>query len=166
MKYVATVAVMLTLGVPGVYAQERPVKMTFSGTNVATTINLRPGTITDEHQSAGHGSLGAFTFRELHADQGRGSAVSYVLRSSFSGCRWSGRISLPRRKSVERRDHGGRRVCQSHGWSGPPYCEVSDHGWNRAVRGCVRRAYDDGDADGGVAQRRWHAGTSNVYGGV
>ena len=70
MKYVATVAVMLTLGVPGVYAQERPVKMTFSGTNVATTINLRPGTITDEHQSAGHGSLGAFTFRELHADQG------------------------------------------------------------------------------------------------
>ena len=42
MKYVATVAVMLTLGVPGVYAQdERPVKMTFSGTNVATTINLR-----------------------------------------------------------------------------------------------------------------------------
>ena len=44
--------------------------MTFSGTNVATTINLRPGTITDEHQSAGRGSLGAFTFRELHADQG------------------------------------------------------------------------------------------------
>ena len=70
MKYLATVAVMLTLGVPGVYAQERPVKMTFSGTNVATTINLRPGTITDEHQSAGRGSLGAFTFRELHADQG------------------------------------------------------------------------------------------------
>ena len=70
MKYMATVALMLTLGVTGVYAQERPVKMTFSGTNVATTINLRPGTITDEHQSAGHGSLGAFTFRELHADQG------------------------------------------------------------------------------------------------
>ena len=71
MKYMATVALMLTLGVTGVYAQdERPVKMTFSGTNVATTINLRPGTITDEHQSAGRGSLGAFTFRELHADQG------------------------------------------------------------------------------------------------
>ena len=71
MKYVATVAVMLTLGVPGVYAQEEtPVKMTFSGTNVATTINLRPGTITDEHHSAGRGSLGPFTFRELHADAG------------------------------------------------------------------------------------------------
>lgn len=71
MKYLAIMAVMLTLGVPAVYAQdERPVKMTFSGTNVATTINLRPGTITDEHHSAGRGSLGAFTFRELHADLG------------------------------------------------------------------------------------------------
>ena len=71
MKYLAIVAVMLTPCVPAVYAQdERPVKMTFSGTNVATTINLRAGTITDEHQSAGRGSLGAFTFRELHADQG------------------------------------------------------------------------------------------------
>lgn len=71
MKYLAVVAVMLTLGVPRVYAQEEtPVEMTFSGTNVATTINLRPGTITDEHHSAGRGSLGPFTFRELHADQG------------------------------------------------------------------------------------------------
>ena len=71
MKYLAIVAMTLTLGVPAVYAQDEiPVKMTFSGTNVATTINLRPGTITDEHQSAGRGSLGAFTFRELHADLG------------------------------------------------------------------------------------------------
>jgi hypothetical protein len=52
----------------GVGAQERPVKMTFSGTNVATTINLQAGTVTDEQHSAGHGSLGQFTFRELHAD--------------------------------------------------------------------------------------------------
>ena len=42
--------------------------MTFSGTNVATTINLRPNTVTDEQQSAGTGTFGAFTFRELHAD--------------------------------------------------------------------------------------------------
>jgi hypothetical protein len=68
MRSVATVALMLTVGVAGVSAQDRPVKMTFAGTNVATTINLQPGTITDEHQSAGHGSLGQFTFRELHAD--------------------------------------------------------------------------------------------------
>lgn len=71
MKYLAGAAMILTLGVPAVYAQDEiPVKMTFSGTNVATTINLRPGTITDEHHSAGRGTLGAFTFRELHADQG------------------------------------------------------------------------------------------------
>lgn len=69
MKPTAIVAVMLTLGGTGVYAQQRrPVKMTFSGTNVATTINLQAGTVTDETQLAGNGSLGVFTFRELHAD--------------------------------------------------------------------------------------------------
>jgi hypothetical protein len=35
---------------------------------VATTINLQPNTITDETHLAGTGTLGAFTFRELHAD--------------------------------------------------------------------------------------------------
>ena len=69
MKHIATVLLMLTLGVAGVYAQQqRPVKMRFSGTNVATTINLQPGTVTDETQLGGNGTLGAFTFRELHAD--------------------------------------------------------------------------------------------------
>ena len=42
--------------------------MTFSGTNVATTINLQANTVTDEMHAAGEGSLGRFTFRELHAD--------------------------------------------------------------------------------------------------
>ena len=68
MKQIATVALMFNLGVAGVYAQERPVKMTFSGTNVATMINLQANTVTDEHHSAGNGTFGAFTFRELHAD--------------------------------------------------------------------------------------------------
>jgi len=68
MKHIATVALMLTLGVAGAYAQGRPIKMSFSGSNVATTINLQPGTVTDETQLAGTGTLGAFTFRELHAD--------------------------------------------------------------------------------------------------
>ncbi len=68
MKHIATVALMFNLVVAGVYAQNRPVKMTFSGTNVATTINLQPNTVTDEQQSAGNGTFGAFTFRELHAD--------------------------------------------------------------------------------------------------
>ena len=68
MKYIATVALMLTLGVAVVHAQQRPVKMKFSGTNVATTINLQPNTVTDEQNSAGTGTFGGFTFRELHAD--------------------------------------------------------------------------------------------------
>ena len=68
MKHMASVALMFNLGIAGVYAQERPVKMTFSGTNLATTINLQPNTVTDEQHSAGNGTFGAFTFRELHAD--------------------------------------------------------------------------------------------------
>ena len=64
------VALMLDLGVAGAYAQHRQghVEMTFSGTNVATTINLQANTVTDETHLAGRGSLGRFTFRELHAD--------------------------------------------------------------------------------------------------
>ena len=63
-------ALMLALGVAGAYAQPEPghVKMTFSGTNVATTINLQANTVTDEMHAAGTSSLGRFTFRELHAD--------------------------------------------------------------------------------------------------
>ena len=70
MKHIATVALMLSLGVAGVYAEQRPVKMTFSGTNVQTTINLQPGTVTDEEILAGDGTLGPFTYRELRADTG------------------------------------------------------------------------------------------------
>ena len=68
MKHIATVALMLNLGVAGVYAQDIPVKMTFSGSTVATTINLQPGTVTDEEHFAGNGTLGRFTFRQLRAD--------------------------------------------------------------------------------------------------
>jgi len=57
------VALMLNLGVAGVYAQQNPVKMTFSGTMLGTTINLQPGTVTDDVNLAGDGSLGPFTFR-------------------------------------------------------------------------------------------------------
>src|SRR5215510_13682440 len=68
MKHLTTLTLLIHLGIAGAYAQEIPVKMTFSGTNVATVINLKPDTVTDEHHSAGNGTFGAFTFRELHAD--------------------------------------------------------------------------------------------------
>ena len=47
------VALMLNLGVAAVYAQQKHVKMTFSGTMLATTINLQPDTVTDEGISPG-----------------------------------------------------------------------------------------------------------------
>src|SRR5262245_16298389 len=61
---------VFVLGIePGAHAEEhRSVKMTYSGTNLATAINLGPTTVTDETHLTGNGSLGAFIFRELHAD--------------------------------------------------------------------------------------------------
>jgi hypothetical protein len=68
MKHIATVALMLNLGVAGVYAQQRPVKMTFSGTLGDRPFNILPNTVTVEQVVAGDGTLGPFTFTELHAD--------------------------------------------------------------------------------------------------
>src|SRR5882762_3252125 len=66
MKHIATVALMLSLGVAGVYAQQKPVKMTFSGTAAASTIKLQqPNTHTSEDNFAGNGALGPFTFRNI-----------------------------------------------------------------------------------------------------
>src|SRR5882672_2709311 len=69
MKHIATVALMLNFGVAGIYAQQRSVKMTFSGTAAASTINLQqPNTHTGEENFAGNGTLGPFTFRNISAE--------------------------------------------------------------------------------------------------
>lgn len=68
MKHIATMAVLLDLGVAGIHAQQKPANMRFSASNVATTINLQNGTVTNEEILAGTASLGLFTCRELHAD--------------------------------------------------------------------------------------------------
>ncbi len=68
MKHIATVALMLNLGVAGVYADQRPVTMTFSGTSAPSTINLQyPSTNNSEDNTAGNGTLGPFTFRNVRA---------------------------------------------------------------------------------------------------
>jgi hypothetical protein len=69
MKHIATVALMLNLSVAGVYAQQRPVNMTFSGTAAPSAINLQhPGTANVEESEAGNGTLGPFTFRIISAE--------------------------------------------------------------------------------------------------
>jgi hypothetical protein len=68
MKYMATMALMLNLGVASVYAQQRPVNMMFSGNGAPSTINLQqPNTNTAEENVAGNGALGPFTFRNVRA---------------------------------------------------------------------------------------------------
>lgn len=67
-KRLATLMLFLNLGAAAIYAERAHVKMPVSGTNVATTIDLQPGTVTDEVMLAGNGTLGPFTYRELHAD--------------------------------------------------------------------------------------------------
>jgi hypothetical protein len=69
MKHITTVALMLNLGVAGIYAQQRPLKMTLSGSKVATTIDLGPNTRTDEVHLAGNSTLGPVTYRGLRADE-------------------------------------------------------------------------------------------------
>jgi hypothetical protein len=69
MKHIGILALMFNLGVAGVYAHDRPVKMTYSGTEGASAINLQiQDTRTAEFDFAGNGSLGSFTFRNVEAD--------------------------------------------------------------------------------------------------
>ncbi len=74
MKHIATMALMLNLGVAGLYAHEKPVKMTFSGTEGSSAIDLKvpdPNTghtHTGEFTFAGSGTLGSFTFRNVEAN--------------------------------------------------------------------------------------------------
>ncbi len=68
MKHTATMALMLNLGVAGVYAQQHPVKMVFSGTTAASVVDLlQKNTNNNEENYAGNGTLGSFTFRDVRA---------------------------------------------------------------------------------------------------
>ena len=68
MKHISTVALMLSLGVAGIYAQQNPVRMTFSGNGVPNAIDLKHlGANTVEENVVGMGTLGSFTFRDLRA---------------------------------------------------------------------------------------------------
>jgi hypothetical protein len=68
MKRTATMALMVTLSVAGVYAQQIPVNLTFSGDGGPSVIDLKqPGTSTGEENLTGFGTQGPFTFRLVKA---------------------------------------------------------------------------------------------------
>jgi hypothetical protein len=68
MKLTTTMMLMLTLGVAGVYAQQIPANMTFSGDGTPSVIDLKhPDTNTSEENLAGSGTQGPFTFRLVKA---------------------------------------------------------------------------------------------------
>src|SRR5579875_2763828 len=70
MKHAATMALILNLGVAGLYARDKPVTMSFSGTAGPTAVNLQdPNTLPAEYNFAGNGALGEFTFRSVSAGQ-------------------------------------------------------------------------------------------------
>lgn len=69
MKHLTTIALM-SLVVAGAYAQQTPIKMTFSGTGAASSIDLKqPNTNNGEENVAGNGTLGSFTFRVVRAGE-------------------------------------------------------------------------------------------------
>jgi hypothetical protein len=66
MKYLATVALLLTFGVAVVSAEENTVKMTFSGISGPTVVNLlQPNSSDGEDNFAGSSPLGSFTVRNI-----------------------------------------------------------------------------------------------------
>ena len=96
MKYLATVALILNLGVAPAYAQDESVKMDYSGTSTAASaVNLQqPGTVTVEENFEGNGALGPFTVRIISAETNSpqeppstcsGPANIYLTRGAGAG---------------------------------------------------------------------------------
>jgi hypothetical protein len=68
MNRLSTFILIVNIGLAAAYGQQRPVKMSFSGTTGASAFDLKqPDTTTGEDNFAGSGSHGSFTFRNLRA---------------------------------------------------------------------------------------------------
>jgi hypothetical protein len=144
MKYIKTMALMLTLGAAGVYAHQAQVKMTFSGSFVRTSIDLQPDTVTDEENFAGNGTLGPFTFLNLRTDTTSPETSSTCTTGPYFRIVAGGGVFRSKGGSLLTvQSRGGIRLRRSRGSGGPLYCDVSDHRWNRPFQGCVRHPYVD-----------------------
>src|ERR1700684_1838884 len=65
-KHLAIVALILNLGVVAAHADDKSVRMTFSGTSETSPTNLQqPDTSNDGDNFAGEGTLGSFTVRNV-----------------------------------------------------------------------------------------------------
>ena len=80
MKHTATVALMLSLGVAGIYAQQGNLNMALSGTAAPSTVNLGTGTGTSEYNLDANGTLRSSALRVVSA-----GAASPQQSSSCSG---------------------------------------------------------------------------------
>lgn len=68
MKHITTLVLILNLGAAAVYAGQKPVRMTFSGTSENSATNLQqPDTSNDADHFAGNGTLGSFSLRNIRA---------------------------------------------------------------------------------------------------
>jgi hypothetical protein len=70
MKHIATLTLLLSLGLASAYGKQKSVTMTFSGNGAfGSPINLQyPDTTTIEENVAGNGTLGRFTLRNVTAE--------------------------------------------------------------------------------------------------
>ena len=161
MKHIATVALMLNLGVAGVYAQEKPVKMKFSGTNMPSTINLQPNTHTGNTQLAGKGTLGAFTFHELQDHGPSPEPPSGCSGPSFAVGAGAGVFRFQDESLLIVTVMDGSGCINPSAMYATQTVTLSDHKWNRAFHGRVRRPDDDGNHRARVARRLWRAGIWN-----
>ncbi len=94
MKTLVTVALMLNMAGAGMFAQQRTVRMMFSGTGSPGTVNLqRPATTNSEDNSAEDGTPGPFAFRNVRAIRSTpepSSACSGPTRLYFSSVAGAG----------------------------------------------------------------------------
>ena len=98
MKHIATMALMRNLGVAAIYAQQKPVTMTFSGTVAPSAIELKQSdTNNSEGDFAGDGTLGPYSFRHVRAITASpqpSSSCSSSTQLSFSNVTGAGVFRL------------------------------------------------------------------------